>query len=253
MTHIHLEWGTHGAVLPADVTIIVDSLSFSTAVSVACGQGARIFPFAWRQHGAAFADALGVPCAGKRAAGGYSLSPPSLMQLQPGEELVLPSPNGATLSMLARSGTVLAGCLRNAKALADYVNRQKAARVVLVAAGERWRADGSLRPAFEDLIGCGAIGRYLHGTLSPEAQAGVDAFNGVGDDVQTALLACQSGLELSDAGHRDDVIWASALNADDTVPRLRAGSQTYGSLELATEDKIDAELLDREIVFYQAD
>ena len=36
--------------------------------------------------------------------------------------------------------------------------------------GERWMADSSLRPAFEDLVGAGAIIRHLWGTTSPEAR-----------------------------------------------------------------------------------
>lgn len=127
-------------------------------------------------------------------------------------------------------------------------------RVVLVAAGERWRSDGSLRPAYEDLLGCGAIAAQLAANLSPkvnlspEAQASIDVFNGVCDDLLGALARCQSGIELDEAGYGDDVVWASALNAEASVPLLHESETDYPPLAVGD----DVGLRARKIVFYQA-
>src|SRR5687768_9018798 len=50
----------------------------------------------------------------------YSLSPTSLLAVKKEEKIVLSSPNGSTLSLSAGSAITLCGCLRNAKAVADY-------------------------------------------------------------------------------------------------------------------------------------
>ena len=84
----------------------------------------------------------------------YSLSPHSLLAIPPGTRLVLPSPNGSTLSLTTGATPTFAGCLRNARAVAEAAHRI-GPRVAVIAAGERWRDDGSLRPCFEDQAGAG--------------------------------------------------------------------------------------------------
>lgn len=90
MVQVHLEWGLEGARLAGDIAIIVDVLSFSTAVSVGCRTGARIYPFPLGETARRFADRLNFECAGKRAEGGYSLAPKTLQSLAKATQLVLP-------------------------------------------------------------------------------------------------------------------------------------------------------------------
>ena len=133
--------------------------------------------------------------------------------------IVLPSPNGATLTLAAKPTPVLAGCLRNARAVALAASRYWR-KIAVIAAGERWKNDGSLRPAFEDLAGAGAIISYLAGAKSPEALAAEAAFRAVEPRLGDALSQCGSGKELIAQGFANDVILASELNVSECVPTL---------------------------------
>jgi len=152
------------------------------------------------------------------------LSPASFSSIQAGSRIVLPSPNGATISLRAESLglTVITGCLRNAAAVARAA-RAFGRRVSVIAAGERWPG-GTLRPAVEDLVGAGAIIAELGGSLSPEARAAAGAFRSV--DVIAQLAESASGRELVDAGFPADVELAAMLNASRTVPVLRESAFT---------------------------
>jgi 2-phosphosulfolactate phosphatase len=222
---IRCEWGGRGvaALAPvSDVVVIVDVLSFSTSVEVAVARGATVYPYRWRDERALeFAASIeGELAAPRRTAGTISLSPASLMQVQPGTRIVLPSPNGATLSLLAGSTPVLAGCLRNAEAVARAAGRY-GSHIAVIPAGERWRDDGSLRPSFEDLVGAGAIIRHLAGNRSPEAWSAVSAFEGAHSQLEQHLRQCSSGKELIERGFAGDVRLASQLDVSDAVPVLR--------------------------------
>src|SRR2546423_202344 len=127
--YVHVEWGISGAracAASADVIVIVDVLSFSTAVEVAVSRGASVLPFGVRDYGAArrFAEQqqalLAVSRSRMSESEPYSLSPPSLLNLPSGTRLVLPSPNGSTITVEAARGQrwVIAGCLRNSIAVA---------------------------------------------------------------------------------------------------------------------------------------
>ena len=88
----------------AEVLIIVDVLSFSTAVDIAVSRGVSVLPFPLGNIESAGLQAakqgalLALPR--KKASGGPSLSPASLMDLDAGSRLLLPSPNGSRLSTL---------------------------------------------------------------------------------------------------------------------------------------------------------
>jgi 2-phosphosulfolactate phosphatase len=225
---VRCEWGEQGVAQLApisDVVIIVDVLSFSTSVDIATSRGARIFPYRWRDASAAvFAASTGAIVADARGgSAGYSLSPQSLVHLPHGTRLVLPSPNGATLTLGTGMVPTLAGCLRNAQAVAAVAQRY-GPHIAVIPAGERWPSDGGLRPAFEDWVGAGAIISYLTGTRSPEAHAAATTFQGVRSDLTGLLRSCSSGKELLGRGFAKDVALASALNVSACVPVFRGGA-----------------------------
>jgi 2-phosphosulfolactate phosphatase len=222
--NIRCEWGEHGVAVLApisDVVIIVDVLSFSTSVNLAVGQGAIVFPYRWKDDGAArFAKSFDAELADpKRTKGKLSLSPASLASILPGTRVVLPSPNGATLSLAARPVAVLAGCLRNARAVA-MAAMELGKNIAVIPAGERWKEDHSLRPSFEDLIGAGAIITHLAGKRSPEAVSAMAAFQEVEAELTEYISQCSSGKELIERDFFEDVHLAAQLNVSDAVPIL---------------------------------
>lgn len=212
------------------MAVVVDVLSFTTTVTVAADRGAAVLPYRWDDadgaralaaaHGAALA--IGRSAAGP---GDVSLSPPSVREARELHRLVLPSPNGSTISARLAEvvPTVVAVSLRNRRAAAEWLRAQGATRVAVVCAGERW-PDGSLRPAVEDLWGAGALVDLLRLDAAPEAVAAAAAFRAVQDDVRGALRACASGCELIEAGHPADVDVAAELDASASVPVLRDGA-----------------------------
>lgn len=223
---IGCEWSQAGLARLApqtDVLIIIDVLSFTTAVEVAVSRGATVYPYRWHDESAVkYAESVGAVLAGPKREAGYSLSPASLVKIPAGVRLVLPSPNGSTLSKMTEGLPTFAGCFRNAGAVA------KAAlligkRVSVIPAGERW-TDGSLRVAIEDWLAAGAIISYLKGTRSVEAQMAANAFEGVRHDLLHVLMECVSGRELIEKGFTRDVELAADLDASTTAPRLIAGA-----------------------------
>ncbi len=210
------------------VLVIVDVLSFSTAVDVAVSRGALIYPFPYGDLDAAKAAAngIGAVLARPRRAGGgqLSLSPASLRAIPAGTKLMLPSPNGSRLSLAGGGTPVVAGCLRNAAAVAR-VSREMAGdgAIGVIPAGERW-PDGSLRPAIEDLLGAGAFIHHLAAACSPEAQVARDAFRSAGDNLAALVQASLSGRELTDWGFGGDVDIALELDVSECAPILMEGA-----------------------------
>lgn len=218
---LRCEWGSEGVIQLAaisDVVVIVDILSFSTAVEVATNNGAIIFPYRWKDSTAVdYAKSIKAELATNRTSTtGYSLSPQSLTKISPGTKLVLPSPNGSSLTLLTEKTPTLAGCLRNCEAVARFAQKH-GARIAVIPAGEKWE-NRTLRPALEDLIGAGAILSYLSGSLSPEARAAVAVFNTFKNDLLGTLKKCSSGKELIARDFESDVELAAAMNVSDCVP-----------------------------------
>jgi 2-phosphosulfolactate phosphatase len=122
----------------------------------------------------------------------------------------------------AEADRIVAGCLRNATAVAGWLNRQ-ARDVAVVAAGERW-PDGSLRVALEDLLGAGAIVAGFGGSKCVEAIAAEAAFRRFSGDLEATLLSTASGRELTERGFEADVVFAAQLDANTVVPTLVDGA-----------------------------
>ena len=120
---IRCEWGRKGleALAPiSEVVVIVDVLSFSTAVDVALSRGGIVLPFPLKGDSAAsYAAATGAMLASADRGSGFSLSPASLQAIPSGLKLVLPSPHGAALCYSAAHATVITARLRNATASAE--------------------------------------------------------------------------------------------------------------------------------------
>ena len=218
---VRCEWGIQGlrTLAPiSDVIVIVDVLSFSTAVDIGVAQGGVILPYPLKgPAAAAYADSVEANLAARERDSGFSLSPSSLRNLPSGYRLVLPSPNGAALSFSADHPVILTACLRNAAAVAHAANKL-GQTVAVIPAGEIWE-DGTLRPSFEDWIGAGAVISTLSGSYSPEAQIAVGAFHRVRSSLED-LRACSSGKELIERGFVSDVDLAAECNVSHTVPRL---------------------------------
>ena len=229
---VRLAWGPDGLrqLAPvSDVVVIVDVLSFSTAVDVAVGRGAAVIPWRWRdasagEHARTAGAALAVSRREVSPAAPYSLSPASLATITAGTRIVLPSPNGATLATIAaKSGAiVLTGCLRNATAVGLTAQRL-GRRVTVVAAGEHWPDGSGWRPALEDELGVGAVLAAIGSDPSPEAWLAVAAVRAAGVEAATLIADGESGRELRDAGFGLDVELATQRDVSRVVPRLVDG------------------------------
>lgn len=235
---IRFDWGPTGAAaIAAPVTVVVDVLSFTTTLSVAVERGMTVYPFRWKdERAAAYAEERDAVLAqGRSARTGVSLSPVTVRRAVGVERLVLPSPNGSTISLgLADQGvTVVGGCLRNAGAVARWA-WERGEDVAVVAAGERW-PDGSLRPAVEDLWGAGAVVAGLVDLgatgLDPEARVAERAYREV--RLPDDLVACVSGQELVAMGFPEDVAIAAEADCSTVVPVLDDGAFRDGRTAVA--------------------
>ena len=193
---VRCEWGVAGLarLAPADITVVVDVLRFSTTVTDAVARGE------------------GVPL----DASAHAVSI-----------------NGAHVAAAASGSLVLLGCLRNAAAVADAVlaeQTRRAARtsVAVIACGELTARDSSeVRFAVEDQLGAGAVIDALAALgidhTSPEAASACESFRGLQGAVRHLLTASGSGQELLERGSRDEVLHAAELNAVSVVPVLHDG------------------------------
>lgn len=223
---IKTEWGFNGLLelsKVSDVIIIVDILSFSTCVDIITANDSYVFPYKYnddsskeytKTNNAILADT-------DRNSKGYSLSPYSLINIPSQIKIVLPSPNGSTLSLHPNlnNSITLCGCIRNAKSVAEYATTL-GKNISLIASGEKWK-DQSLRPSLEDILGVGAIISYLKGTLSPESLSAKYIFEGMKNEIFEHIKNSSSGNELIYRGFLKDVELACQLNISNCVPILK--------------------------------
>jgi 2-phosphosulfolactate phosphatase len=229
---VRFDWGPAGAARVGGregVLVVVDVLSFTTAVGVAVERGSAVYPAASRDAEAAelSRDVGGVLAVDRREVTErhpWSLSPAALRAAPVASRLVLPSPNGAAIAAAAAQPAVVAASLRNAGAVAAWLRRRgEAEPITVIAAGERW-PDGSLRPALEDLLGAGAVlAASAAQGASPEAAEARAAYQST-RFVVDAIRECASGVELANAGFAEDVDVAVEVDASDVVPVLRDGA-----------------------------
>jgi 2-phosphosulfolactate phosphatase len=220
---LRCEWGLQGLLHLSpisDAVVVVDILSFSTAVDIVVANGAFVLPYRWKDDSSAqFAKEKDAQLAcSRRSQSSYSLSPASLRTIPSGAALVLPSPNGSTLCLSANDVPTFTACFRNAPAIAAQL-AGFAELVAVIPAGERW-SDGSLRPCLEDLIGAGAVLAMLSGRRSAEADLAVAAFERFRGDLAGALSHCGSGQELIEHGFACDIELASEYGVSSSVPVL---------------------------------
>ena len=225
---LRCEWGLQGArtlSADSDVVVLVDVLSFSTCLDVALARGVEILPYRWKDLSSYdYGRELGAELARSRGKGRFSLSPQSFLDAPPGVRVVLPSPNGASLTLECGAGTILNACLRNASAVATAA-QSMGRRISVIPAGERF-ADDSLRPCLEDWIGAGAVLAGLEGKPTPEVEAARAAFHRVRDSLPSTLRDCVSGRELCERGWPGDVEIAAQLDVSTCVPIFRAPAYT---------------------------
>ncbi|MBP2319814.1 2-phosphosulfolactate phosphatase [Kibdelosporangium banguiense] len=218
---VRLEWGKDGldALSPhCTAVIIVDVLSFSTSVDLIVGQGARVKldPWTGEQYG--------------------PRRPSALKSVQAGTDIAMSSPNGGELARQAAKVTrVMAGCLRNANAVADKaIDVADRGPIGVIAAGEQWGVNlnergtpGRLRPAIEDYLGAGAIISALlaegYSPASPEAALAATSYRTAEPYLAELLGGCGSGLELGSKGLSEDIAIAGQVNVSKAAPLLTDG------------------------------
>ncbi|MFO0945292.1 MAG: 2-phosphosulfolactate phosphatase [Planctomycetota bacterium] len=226
---IRCEWGMKGVRYVgafAEAIILVDVLSFSTCGDIAVSRGAAIYPCKWKDARASrYAAKVKAQLAGHRGAvDQFSFSPKSLVDVEEGMKIVLPSPNGSELSLQASSlrKAVFTSCFRNCGAVTNHV-RERYRSIAVIPCGERWPG-GSLRPAAEDWIAAGAIISAFDGSLSPEASAALAAYTSVQTTLTTVIESSVSGRELIERGFAEDVALACEFCISSAVPTLRDGA-----------------------------
>lgn len=219
-----------------DVIVVVDILSFTTTVDLALMHGVEVLPFGGGDP-AEYAAHHGAVVASERGGAGVSLSPASIAEsIASGSadgtsRFLIASPNGSGLcfELVDHQATVVAACLRNCTAVAQWVlARQEEKgdrfRVAVIASGEE-RSDGSIRFAVEDLLGAGAMIDALAAAgidyCSPEAAVASAAFIALKGATGHLISASTSGQELITRGFRSDIELASEIDVSGAVPVLR--------------------------------
>lgn len=191
------------ATFDTPAVVVVDVLSWTTAVTIGVARGATIVP-----------SAEATTDRGR-------LSPHTMRHadLPDPARLTLPSPNGSALAAgIPSAVTLIAGCLRNAQAVAGWLLAHDYDTVTVIAAGEH-RVDGRWRRCAEDYLGAAAILAAL-GADDTAARA----WGRHGNHAARHLHDSLSGRELVAKGYPEDVALAAEVDADRAVPVRRDGA-----------------------------
>jgi 2-phosphosulfolactate phosphatase len=213
-----------------DVLVLVDVLSFSTAVAAGTARGVVFFPAGSRRRAEALAlernAVASVPRKDTRP-GQYSLSPLTYLDAPAGLRVALRSPNGARMAMAARGApAILVAGIVNASACGAAASAGAKASgrgVTVVACGEHVTRHRRRRFAAEDFLGAGAVAAAVDLPRTGEAETAIRAFQACRKDLEKVLLATTSGLELVAAGSREDVEFAARHDSLSPVPLLQDG------------------------------
>lgn len=233
-----MDWGVKGveeASNREDIIIIIDVLSFSSAVTNALHNGVIIYPFPRTGDINEFGKLVGAEvCIMERARarelGLPSLSTTSFNEKHRGEKYVLSSINGATcVKAASNSSTILIGSLLNVSAVSEIANKlqkEKNKNITVIACGERWKNKDKeeepreLRPCIEDYLAAGAILEKLDGTKSPEARVCISAFENSKTELGELITDSSSGRELIKIEFIEDVEFACQFDIFTEVPFL---------------------------------
>jgi 2-phosphosulfolactate phosphatase len=238
-----MDWGTRGVIEASkrgDIIVVVDVLSFSSAVTNAVHNGVIIYPFPRTGDINEYSKLVDAEIcilerARARELGLPSLSATSFNESHKGQKYIMSSINGATCVRAANENNIIfAGCLLNAKAVAEICNqiqKEKGLNITVVACGERWSdlGDGirDLRPSIEDYLGAGSIIKSLNGTKSPEAKVCISAYQNSKNELKELINECSSGRELKLMDFPEDVEFCSQINKFNEVPVLVKDEKGY--------------------------
>jgi 2-phosphosulfolactate phosphatase len=228
------DWGVEGAISAAergDIVVIVDTLSFSTAVVTAVNNYGIIYPAVDQDDLLEISgriDAVkAVPRNDVPSEGRFSLSPETYFDLEADTSIILASPNGASCCRAAKAApNVFVASLINAKTAGNTIEKimdLTGRDVTLIACGERLKLElenPGIRFAIEDLLAVGAILSYIRKDKSPEAQVCEAAFGAVENYIDEMIWDSISGRELRSHGFGHDVTYSARVNIIDTVAVL---------------------------------
>lgn len=230
-----LEWGIKGvaaAMRRGDVIIIVDVIRFTSAVVSAASKGHEVVPMPTDAEARDFAKENGLP----HFDGMGALCPKNFFGIA-SKRIVLPSPNGATLSYNAsgNGGAFIASYL-NATAAAEeaYESAARAGKnLSFIASGEvgderrvwlpEWEralAGGNELFCVEDFMCAGLVASKIAAEKSPELLSAEMEFQKNAGRLRRTLEESASGIEVMLAGHHEDVTAYSHVDAYRVAPRL---------------------------------
>ena len=238
-----MDWGTRGVLEASkrgDIIILVDILSFSSAVTSAVHHGVIIYPFTGigdiNEFGEKInADVCLLDRMKARELNLPSLSITSFNESHKDKKYVVSSINGATcVSVAGENDYIFLGCLLNSTAVAKTANQvqeEKLLNITVIASGERWSSLGNepkeLRPNIEDYLGAGAILELLNGTKSPEAKVCISSYQNSKKEIVELIKDSSTGREVINMGFPEDVEFSSQVGLFNEVPILTKDNKGY--------------------------